>query len=340
MLARWYSTRPGRFLSQDRFASASQDLLLQSDPLTQNRYAFGGGNPVNTVEFDGHKASDCVYACPLGRAPTAEEKKKEKQFWKRRTAIEERSRETAENQPLVAVGEYYSGYDVELNAAQIVEREEERRLLRDVQRLAVPPEEPDDDGWFKDAVTWTLGLEDTGYIDMGGGRFVELVENGGGSGVSRVIGRITGADDSLQAVTKNAKRLGIEARTLWAAQRQAGRLASTLKRTIPANSRGRITMAVAVGRDKWGALRTVIATSERSSGGRYLRPGVREFVEDTRIPVAGGTGHAEVKALRWLEEQGLKPVSVAATRPICKDCVIAVGRSGATRASPWRKVPE
>jgi RHS repeat-associated protein len=54
MFARPYRPEIGRFLTQDRYASASQDLLLQSDPLTQNRYAFAGGNPVNTIEFDGH----------------------------------------------------------------------------------------------------------------------------------------------------------------------------------------------------------------------------------------------------------------------------------------------
>jgi RHS repeat-associated protein len=58
MLARPYRPDRGRFLTQDRFASADQDLLLQSDPLTQNRYAFAGGNPVNNIEFDGH--------CPTG----------------------------------------------------------------------------------------------------------------------------------------------------------------------------------------------------------------------------------------------------------------------------------
>jgi RHS repeat-associated protein len=54
MFARPYRPQIGRFLTQDRYASASQDLLLQSDPLTQNRYAFAGGNPVNNIEFDGH----------------------------------------------------------------------------------------------------------------------------------------------------------------------------------------------------------------------------------------------------------------------------------------------
>jgi len=55
MQARQYRPDIGRFLTQDRFESASGDLNLQSDPLTQNRYAFAGGNPVSRVEWDGHR---------------------------------------------------------------------------------------------------------------------------------------------------------------------------------------------------------------------------------------------------------------------------------------------
>lgn len=54
MQARAYRPDVGRFLTQDRFESASGDFALQSDPLTQNRYAFAGGNPVSRVEWDGH----------------------------------------------------------------------------------------------------------------------------------------------------------------------------------------------------------------------------------------------------------------------------------------------
>jgi len=54
MQARQYRPDLGRFLTQDRFESASGDFELQSDPLTQNRYAFAGGNPVSRVEWDGH----------------------------------------------------------------------------------------------------------------------------------------------------------------------------------------------------------------------------------------------------------------------------------------------
>lgn len=57
MQARQYRPDVARFLSQDRFESATGDQFLQADPLTQNRYAFAGGNPVNNVEFDGHRGS-------------------------------------------------------------------------------------------------------------------------------------------------------------------------------------------------------------------------------------------------------------------------------------------
>jgi len=54
MQARSYRPDLGQFLSEDRFEAAGLDLFLQADPLTQNRYAFAGGNPVSRVEWDGH----------------------------------------------------------------------------------------------------------------------------------------------------------------------------------------------------------------------------------------------------------------------------------------------
>jgi RHS repeat-associated protein len=63
MQAREYRPDVGRFLSVDRYESAAAELMLQADPLTQNRYAFAGGNPVNRVEFDGHDPHANVTAC-------------------------------------------------------------------------------------------------------------------------------------------------------------------------------------------------------------------------------------------------------------------------------------
>lgn len=54
MHARHYRPESRRFLSRDQYASGAGDQTLQADPLTQNRYAFAGGNPVTNIEFDGH----------------------------------------------------------------------------------------------------------------------------------------------------------------------------------------------------------------------------------------------------------------------------------------------
>jgi hypothetical protein len=54
MQARSYRPDVGRFLTEDHYESALRDFQLQADPLTQNRFAFAGGNPVSRVEWDGH----------------------------------------------------------------------------------------------------------------------------------------------------------------------------------------------------------------------------------------------------------------------------------------------
>jgi RHS repeat-associated protein len=61
MRARMYRPDVGRFLTQDRYESAAGDFHLQSDHLTQNRYAFAGGNPVSNIEWDGHRAGRGAY---------------------------------------------------------------------------------------------------------------------------------------------------------------------------------------------------------------------------------------------------------------------------------------
>ena len=54
MGARRYSATTGRWLSQDIYYGALDNLGLSQDPLTANRYAFLGANPINYVEADGH----------------------------------------------------------------------------------------------------------------------------------------------------------------------------------------------------------------------------------------------------------------------------------------------
>ncbi|MDQ3091132.1 MAG: hypothetical protein M3R46_05600 [Actinomycetota bacterium] len=54
MGARRYGPDTGRFLQNDYYRGALDDLDLSTDPLTSNRYGFAGGNPINFVELDGH----------------------------------------------------------------------------------------------------------------------------------------------------------------------------------------------------------------------------------------------------------------------------------------------
>jgi RHS repeat-associated protein len=42
------------FTSRDMYDGALADMNLSTDPLTGNRYAFGGGNPTSNIELDGH----------------------------------------------------------------------------------------------------------------------------------------------------------------------------------------------------------------------------------------------------------------------------------------------
>lgn len=54
MGARRFGPDMTSFFQQDRFTGALADLGLSIDPLSQNRYALAGGNPVSFVEWDGH----------------------------------------------------------------------------------------------------------------------------------------------------------------------------------------------------------------------------------------------------------------------------------------------
>lgn len=58
MGARRYSRSTGRFLQYDYYDAALANLGLSLSPLTGNRYALAGGNPVNYVEVDGHWVAD------------------------------------------------------------------------------------------------------------------------------------------------------------------------------------------------------------------------------------------------------------------------------------------
>ncbi|WP_328472180.1 DNRLRE domain-containing protein [Actinoplanes sp. NBC_00393] len=49
-----YDPGLNRFLTRDYYGGALSDMGLATDPFTNNRYAFAGGNPISFVELDGH----------------------------------------------------------------------------------------------------------------------------------------------------------------------------------------------------------------------------------------------------------------------------------------------
>ncbi len=70
MGARRYSAQAGRWLQQDFYADALDNLGLSQDPMTANRYAFLGANPVNYVEADGHFWKEIGYGFASGAGST------------------------------------------------------------------------------------------------------------------------------------------------------------------------------------------------------------------------------------------------------------------------------
>ena len=89
-----------------------------------------------------------------------------------------------------------------------------------------------------------------------------------------------------------------------------------LTEQIPENSRGRITMGVAVVEDAAGNRQILVSTSEQNG---YLRPGVS--LNEGEVLVRGPRGsHAEADIVRHAEENGLTIVDIGATRPVCHGC--------------------
>ena len=64
MGARRYSRSTNRFLQYDYYDGALANLGLSLHPLSNNRYALAGGNPVNYVEVDGHMVEPVVGGKP------------------------------------------------------------------------------------------------------------------------------------------------------------------------------------------------------------------------------------------------------------------------------------
>ncbi|MCT4938927.1 hypothetical protein LZK35_31310, partial [Pseudomonas aeruginosa] len=108
---------------------------------------------------------------------------------------------------------------------------------------------------------------------------------------------------------------------------------SELQAQIPANSKGRITMGVAVVEDANGARSVLVSTSEPRG---YLRPGV---TLQSGEKVIAGTGHAEADIVKYANANGLKVIDIGATRPVCASCQNILEPTGANVSTPLKPLP-
>jgi large repetitive protein len=105
-----------------------------------------------------------------------------------------------------------------------------------------------------------------------------------------------------------------------------------LQAAIPENSKGRITMAVAVVEDSNGTRSVLVSTSEPRG---YLRPGVTLHPGETMVH---GTGHAEDDIVNYAKAHGLRIIGIGATRPVCAACQDAIAPTGANIETPLKLI--
>jgi len=198
-------------------------------------------------------------------------------------------------------------------------------------------------GFLADAVNGFLdALEGGPAVVEINGYVVPVTQNGPRipvSAIRRLFGLTSAA---FERAAKFAKRFGIRVEVLLATQKTSAKLVKELAGKLDEPTRRRITLAVGVGKDAQGRLKLIVGSSERNG---YMRPGVRQVLSERKIEVAKGSrgeglsGHAERQVLEHMRRQGLKPITIGASRPICLKCQSAIRRAGATFATRIKPKP-
>ncbi|WP_162946178.1 DUF6443 domain-containing protein [Chitinophaga barathri] len=109
--------------------------------------------------------------------------------------------------------------------------------------------------------------------------------------------------------------------------------ATEIHGTLPAATQSRTTTAVASATTAEGNSVTLVGSSEAR-----LRPAQRAALNPGEIAVSG-QGHAEVTVLNYAQANSMTVSAVAASRPICPGCAVAINNAGAVPASPLKVVP-
>jgi RHS repeat-associated protein len=108
--------------------------------------------------------------------------------------------------------------------------------------------------------------------------------------------------------------------------------AKDIQGALPDFTQTKTTTAVASATTAEGNGVTLVASSEKN-----LRLAQINVLQPGEIPVSG-TGHAETTILNYASQNNMTVTSVAASRPICPSCAVAISNAGATAASPLKVV--
>ena len=110
--------------------------------------------------------------------------------------------------------------------------------------------------------------------------------------------------------------------------------ARDIHRGLPHSRRGRMTTAVARIRKSDGTYQIVVASSEKK-----LRPEQLPLLRPTELSIEG-VGHAEQTIINWATSNSHQVQALAASRPMCIDCEIAVIRAGVRPAGRLQRFPQ
>ena len=155
---------------------------------------------------------------------------------------------------------------------------------------------------------------------------------GGNPSFTKAAGKNGGPPSAGNTATSRAG--GASASDLRTLLELIRRRVDELREALPMRSRGRVTMGVGVGRDADGTLRVVVGTNEPNG---YLRPGVS--LQEGEELATGLTHQAEQNILLYMKANGIEPIAVGASRPICPACTEVIWKLDVIPATPLKRLP-
>ncbi len=311
MGARRFGPDLGSFLQQDQYAGALADLGLALDPLTQNRYALAGGNPISYVEWDGHipTPDNPVSANPtlnvqLNTAPSPS------------SGAYAASREAGAG---TATGAGSEAACENLGVCRLSLRSTPQSSQSFLQQPAHAP---------CGARDWAEGFHNSPLtLDFGSNCLIQMMASPAPGINITVPGtlNLSGGAGGSPGRPRRFSRAELEdaAAYLWV---KAHILREMLKTE---GAKARMTFSVIAAQKPEGTVVDVVSASGTRGLTRSQRGRLFPWeVEAPPLPKEASSHDAEVTALDYINKQGWKPLAGGVSRPICPWCENAIRDKG------------